>query len=103
MIGFALIEGWLVADKTMINREIPQSSDKFQYVAYITTNSSDAEVEMIELGKGWKSALDTFQKKTEDSETKSKAKVAIIGHTGHQQWWNIKTALTGLDRYSDVY
>ena len=32
-----------------------------------------------------------------------KNNVAIIGHSAHQQWWNIKTAQTGLDRYSDVY
>ena len=56
---------------------------------------------MIELGKGWKTALDNYQKKTEDSEKDKK--VAIIGHTGHQQWWNIKTTMTGLDRFTDVY
>lgn len=60
MIGFALIEGWLVADKTLINRQIPQSSDKFQYVAYMTTNTSGDPVEKLELGKGWKKALETF-------------------------------------------
>lgn len=29
--------------------------------------------------------------------------MSIIGHTAHQQWWNIKTAQTGLERYNDVY
>jgi len=31
MIGYALVEGWLLPDKSMINPEIPQTSNKFQY------------------------------------------------------------------------
>lgn len=82
MIGFALVEGWLVADKKMINRQIPQTSNKFQYVAYITTNTSDAKIEKVELGKGWKKALQTYDQKTNENDD-SKASVAIIGHTAH--------------------
>merc|ERR1719240_784403 len=72
MIGFALIEGWLVADKTLINRQIPQSSEKFQYVAYLTTNTSGDPVEKLELGKGWKKALDTFEQKIDGSNLRTK-------------------------------
>lgn len=101
MIGFALIEGWLVADKTLVNRRIPQTSNKFQYVAYMTTNKTGDKVEKVELGKGWKKALEIYERKIEGED--NKYSVSIIGHTAHQQWWNIKTAQTGLERYSDVY
>lgn len=67
----------------------------------MTTNKTDDKVKMVELGKGWKKAIKNFDKETEGED--SKYEVAIIGHLANQQWWNIKTAQTGLDRYRDVY
>lgn len=81
MIGYALTEGWLVADKAIVNRQIPQSSNKFQYVAYMTKNHTDDKPVKVELGKGWKKALKNFNRETEGEN--SKYDVAIIGHTAH--------------------
>lgn len=61
MIGYALIEGWLVADKSFINRAIPKTSNKFEYVAYMTTNKTDDKVVKLELGKGWKKAIQNYE------------------------------------------
>lgn len=67
----------------------------------MASNKTDAKVTKVELGKGWKKAIKNFEKETEGEESKNE--VAIIGHSAHQQWWNIKTAQTGLARHTDVY
>lgn len=67
----------------------------------MTSNKTDAKVVKKELGHGWKHALKSFENETEGED--SDYNVAIIGHSAHQQWWNIKTAEIGLARYTDVY
>ena len=48
----------------------------------MTSNKTDDKVVKLELGKGWKKALRTYEKETDGYD--SKYQVSIIGHSAHQ-------------------
>lgn len=80
MIGYALTESWMVANSKLINKAIPSSKSKFEYVAYLSTNKSDDPVK-VSLGKSWKKAVKTYENYTEGDD--AKYLVGIIGHSAH--------------------
>lgn len=99
MIGYAIVNKWLLPDKSFVNSYLSSASRHYKYMAIVVDNNDN--VQRVNLTKNYQQSVAQFKALMEPED--SQYKTGIMGHTAMNQWGKRYSSFQGAQKDLDCY